>query len=382
MDALKGGNIFLIQDGGELVEMREQPYATEDILQELLAKYPNLLAGNQIDAEAPRRWLLVSREVGIPGEEDGADRWSIDNVFLDQDAIPTLVEVKRSSDTRIRREVLGQMLDYAANATVYWSAERLRSRFEEECNKRGTNSENLLYDFLQSVVDTDQFWKNVKSNLQAGKIRMVFVADVIPNELRRVVEFLNGQMDPAEVLAVEVRQFVGPNGMKTLVPRLIGQTAEAELKKGGPRAEKRQWDKVSFLKEIQSRSGEEAYAVALEILSWWERTALSLKFGRGAKLGTVEFQANFGGVDHIPFGIQTDGAFTINFNHMMKTESFASVQKREEMRSRLNAIPGIFIKEKNLNSWTYQSLKVFSDPANLSQLLSVFDWYIGEVKSR
>ena len=28
---------------------------------------------------------------------------------------PTLVEVKRSSDTRIRREVVGQMLDYAAN---------------------------------------------------------------------------------------------------------------------------------------------------------------------------------------------------------------------------------------------------------------------------
>jgi hypothetical protein len=31
---------------------------------------------------------------------------------LDQDAVPTLVEVKRSSDTRIRREVMGQMSDY------------------------------------------------------------------------------------------------------------------------------------------------------------------------------------------------------------------------------------------------------------------------------
>ena len=32
--------------------------------------------------------------------------------------MPTLVEVKRSSDTRIRREVVGQMLHYAANAVV------------------------------------------------------------------------------------------------------------------------------------------------------------------------------------------------------------------------------------------------------------------------
>jgi len=32
-------------------------------------------------------------------------------------------------------------------------------------------------------------------------IRMLFVADRIPAELRRIVEFLNEQMDPAEVLA-------------------------------------------------------------------------------------------------------------------------------------------------------------------------------------
>ena len=30
---------------------------------------------------------------------------------------------------------------------------------------------------------------------------MIFIADKIPPELRRVVEFLNLQMDPAEVLA-------------------------------------------------------------------------------------------------------------------------------------------------------------------------------------
>jgi hypothetical protein len=42
--------------------------------------------------------------------------------FVDQDAVPTFVEVKRSSDTRLRREVVGQMLDYAANASAHWDA--------------------------------------------------------------------------------------------------------------------------------------------------------------------------------------------------------------------------------------------------------------------
>jgi hypothetical protein len=91
--------IFLIQRGGELVEMKEQPYDSEDVLQQLLACYPNLLAGDQMNAATPRRWLLVRREMGVPAEEEGADRWSLDHLFLDQDAVPTLIEVKRSTDT-------------------------------------------------------------------------------------------------------------------------------------------------------------------------------------------------------------------------------------------------------------------------------------------
>lgn len=51
----------------------------------------------------------------------------------------------------------------------------------------------------------------MKTNLQSGKGRPVFVADVIPPELKRVAEFLDGQMHP-----VEVRQFVG-KGLKPLV---------------------------------------------------------------------------------------------------------------------------------------------------------------------
>lgn len=220
-------NIFLLQGEDQLVEMNEQSYNSETLLQTLLAKFPDLLAGGQIDPASPRCWLLVKREMGIPAENGAGDRWSVDHLFLDQDAIPTLVEVKRSSDTRIRREVVGQMLDYAANAVVYWPVEQIRADFENNCD----DPESTLTKILGQEGDPEDFWQRVKTNLQAGKIRMLFVADVIPPELRRVVEFLNEQMDPAEVLAVEIKQYVG-QGMKTLVPRVFGQTAEAETRKG------------------------------------------------------------------------------------------------------------------------------------------------------
>jgi len=109
------GKIYLLKEEGTLEPLEEEAYASEDLLQTLLEKYPDLLAGDQIDQSEPRRWLLISREMGIPEEENGRDRWSLDHLFLDQDGVPTLVEVKRSSDSRIRREVVGQMLDYKTN---------------------------------------------------------------------------------------------------------------------------------------------------------------------------------------------------------------------------------------------------------------------------
>jgi hypothetical protein len=58
------------------------------------------------------------------------------SLFLDQYAVPTIVEVKRS-DSRVRREVVGQMLDYAANAVVCWPVEALRTRFEAVSEGQG-----------------------------------------------------------------------------------------------------------------------------------------------------------------------------------------------------------------------------------------------------
>src|SRR6266851_3969207 len=114
--------IYLQRLGADaLIPMEETAYASEDRLQDYLARYPDLLPGDQINPDAPRRWLLVTREMPVPGHALEGGRWSLDHLFLDQDAIPTFVECKRASDTRGRREVVAQMLDYAANGTEYWS---------------------------------------------------------------------------------------------------------------------------------------------------------------------------------------------------------------------------------------------------------------------
>lgn len=101
------------------------------------------------------------------------------------------------------------MLDYAANGVVYWPVDAIRTQFETNCTMNGINPEQMLIEFLGPDIEIDQFWAKVKTNLQVGRIRMIFVADLIPPELKRIVEFLNEQMEPAEVLAIEIKQFVG-----------------------------------------------------------------------------------------------------------------------------------------------------------------------------
>jgi hypothetical protein len=128
-------------------------------------------------------------------------------VFLDQDAVPTLVEVKRSSDARIRREVVGQMLDYAANGVRYRGEGTLRQLFEGTCADSGQDAGVVLEEVIGPEADAEEFWARAERNLRGGALRLVFVADVIPDELAAVIEFLNARMSDIEVYGVEARRY-------------------------------------------------------------------------------------------------------------------------------------------------------------------------------
>ena len=227
--------VFHIGLDGDLISMRVAPYDAENLLQGLLETHPDLLAGGEMTPESPRRWALVQRDAGVPHRDDSAGCWSVSHLFVDQDAVPTLVEVKRSADPRVRREVVGQMLDYAANGLGYWPVESLRAAYEATQHGLGRDPRERLVELNGGEpIGVGEFFERVGDNLLAGRIRMVFVADVIPDELRRIAEFLNEQMSPAEVFAVEVTQYraEGYDGT-VVVPAVYGRTAAAGTKRSG-----------------------------------------------------------------------------------------------------------------------------------------------------
>ena len=216
--------VFIVGSDNQLLALQRTDYDSEDLFQRLLGDHPALL--EQV-AGPDGRLLLVEREAPVPEELDGGGRWSLDHLFLDRSGVPVLVEVKRATDTRIRREVVAQMLDYAANGVAYWPIDQLVSAYQATAEAAGEDAEASLSQFLGGEEPVE-FWRRVEANLRSGRIRLVFVADAIPKELRRIVEFLNEQMRPAEVLALEVEQHMTADGLRLLSPRLVGKTERAE----------------------------------------------------------------------------------------------------------------------------------------------------------
>src|SRR5688572_21253720 len=114
-------SIFMVVPGvdsagpGQLRVMPEEPYEEEAVLQRALAAFPEVLAGGTTSDGEQRKLVLIDREVGVPKTDMGSAWFSLDHLFVDEWAVPVFVEVKRSSDTRSRREVVAQLLEYAAN---------------------------------------------------------------------------------------------------------------------------------------------------------------------------------------------------------------------------------------------------------------------------
>jgi hypothetical protein len=204
-------------------------------LQMLLERNLNLLPGDQISPGQNLRWLLVKREMPVVNPSSGENLWSIDFLLVDQDGVPTLVECKRHNDTRSRREVVGQMLEYAASGRHYWTASDFRSQAQNTAGDESKLSQKLK-ELTGSETIPENFFAVMERNLQKSKMRLIFFLEDSPLELRSVVEFLNGQLKDMEVLIVEARQYQHGDA-RIVVPWVFGFTEEARVAKRDSKAE-------------------------------------------------------------------------------------------------------------------------------------------------
>ena len=113
-----------------------------------------------ISSSSVTAWLLVTREKGIAESPGASRRWAVDHLIVDQDAVPTLVEVKLAENSEIRRTIVGQMLEYAAHAAATWTKEELRRSFEESSRDQRRDPDQVIGELLapDEAADADRCW--------------------------------------------------------------------------------------------------------------------------------------------------------------------------------------------------------------------------------
>ncbi len=355
------GSVYVVSDTSEsqpMTRIQCKNEATE--LQLLLENNLNLLPGDQINPDDPRKWLLIKREMPVPDPNTGSPRWSVDFFLVDQDAIPTFVECKRFADTRSRREIVGQVLEYAANGHHYWTTDIIRSYVEQSCKKRNVSLEEALEALSPESESNDEFFERVQQNLREGQVRLVFFLEDSPFELRSVVDFLNKQMERSEVLLVEARQYCADN-LKIVVPTLFGYTEQARLIKKTVTIkspfEKKKWDKASFFEDARSKLDDEGFRALEKLFNGCVSSGFEIAWGAGAKNGSFAvFDRQF--CPRPLITVWSYGSLQINFGYINGTE--AAEQGRDILKQKIKDL-GIQIPDMKLPTFPITEWKSKTD---------------------
>ncbi|MCY2927128.1 MAG: hypothetical protein NT031_17185 [Planctomycetota bacterium] len=323
------GNVYSVGDDGSTVPLErircKQEYSE---LHLLLEKNPELLAGEQMNPSDPRKWLLIASEMPVPDPNTGEDRWSIDLLLADQDATPTFVECKRFDDTRSRREVVAQMLDYAANGHFYWTKEEIRDYAEQICTKNGMALEQAVSAISGTDGSVDAYFERIQDNLREGQLRLVFFLDESPMELRSLVDFLNKQMERTEVLLVEARQYT-KDGMRVVVPTLFGYTEEARMVKRTvtvSRPSGKLWDMDSFFDPMTAFVDPKMLAALQTFHDKCLQMGGTVTWGKGGQ-GSFMFRRSDVSKNAL-FAVRRDGTLNLKFGDLYGSPSVEQFRDR------------------------------------------------------
>jgi hypothetical protein len=227
-------------------------------------------------------------------------------------------------------------------------------------------------------IDEEVFWASVKTNLQAGRLRLLFVADSLPPELRRIIEFLNEQSDPMEVLGVEVRHYVGDH-RRTIVPRVVGQTAGAQQRKG-TRSPRTKWTAERFFAEVTENHGAAVSERYRMLLEWAQDRGLRIWWGEGKFQGSFIPIHDADDGKHYLFSAWTNGRVATEFIYIARATPYGPVEKRRGLLKRLNQIDGIDIPDDAIDREPSFTLADLPDDAAVRDFLSIWDDYLDTVR--
>ncbi len=195
----------------------------EDWIQKLIYNNPDILPINELETGfAPA--IAIGREVSTAAGY-------IDNLFISPDGYLTIIETKLWRNPEARREVVGQILDYAKELNK-WTFTNLDNSVKQFNSLYNNNNDGLLATVRKhtDLEETEEqyFIDNVNKNLKRGRFLLLIVGDGIRESVEEMVDYLTQTPQLYFTLALielQVYKFQSDNSL-IVIPQLVTRTRE------------------------------------------------------------------------------------------------------------------------------------------------------------
>lgn len=217
--------ILIEEEGAHVVPRVPQGEARrEAVLRNLIAAHPDILPVHDLDPSYGRL-ITITRELSIPGVG------FVDVLLMDEHGRLVVVECKLWRNPQARREVVGQILDYARELSRF-AYEDLQRQVSIATRRQG----NVLFSLAQEAGGTlgeAEFVDRVTRDLAAGRFLLLVVGDGIAEGTRRIGEYLRDQPGLAFSFGlIEIAEYRHQDGQGQehviMQPRVLAQTAIIE----------------------------------------------------------------------------------------------------------------------------------------------------------
>ncbi len=165
-------------------------FSSECNLQKFLHENSGIIKDSLPIHLQPEKLISVEREL-----------FNLDNLYIDENGILYLVEVKRFSDNRGRRSVLAQALDYGA---VFRESVLDADHFISLLDDRGSES----LETIKSLFSDSRIKCNFEKCLKIGSFKIVVVADEINKSLIELCDYtFESSRTNYELTVIELKLF-------------------------------------------------------------------------------------------------------------------------------------------------------------------------------
>jgi len=340
---------ILVIEGDKVTPLDKAKFTEEAKLQDYLEKYPSLIPLEEV-VEGASGILCIGREVG-------AGLGAVDLLFIDKDGLLTIVETKLVKNPGIRREVIGQIIEYASYISQ-WTADKVYEIANEHLK---SNLGEIMENISGSDFSAEDLRSNIEQNLKNGKIRLIIVVDELVEPLRATVTFLNSY-SKFDILLLQVSSFEGEAGEKVLAPSLFG------YKPASPPPRKK-WDEKRFFADIGERGGKLMVDAVVELYEFTKSKADEISWGTGAHEGSFTFRRSRYGKKVSIFTVYSSGYIQFSFGDMK--DKGLEEETLESFRAKLNEIPEVRLSKEVVSErgkYPYMKADFITNTDNLRYL--------------